>query len=159
MRLSRHKTFTDFAPGFLHVDIKYLPQMADEIARHNLFVAIDRATRWVYVRIYADQSEMSNTHFLCRLHATAPMKIDKLPTDNDSQFTDRCTAKRKQPSGDRALDRECAKLDIGHRLIKPRHPQPTAWWSASMAASVTSWRPRASARGPANQDRTLCEPL
>lgn len=39
------KTFKDYAPGFVHVDIKYLLQMADEAARRYLFVAIDRATR------------------------------------------------------------------------------------------------------------------
>jgi hypothetical protein len=42
------KTFKDYEPGFLHIDIKYLPQMPDEKARRYLFVAIDRATRLVY---------------------------------------------------------------------------------------------------------------
>jgi transposase InsO family protein len=117
------KTFKDYAPGFLHVDIKYLPQMADETARRYLFVAIDRATRWVYLRIYADQSETSSTDFLRRLHAAAPMTIEKLLTDNGSQFTDRFTHKTKAPTGQHAFDRECALLGIEHRLIKPRHPQ------------------------------------
>jgi len=40
------KTFKDDEPGFLHLDIKYLPQMPDETQRRYLFVAIDRATRW-----------------------------------------------------------------------------------------------------------------
>ena len=47
------KSFKDYEPGFVHVDIKYLPQMPDETDRRYLFVAIDRATRWVFVRIYA----------------------------------------------------------------------------------------------------------
>jgi transposase InsO family protein len=117
------KTFKDYAPGFVHVDIKYLPQMLDETARRCLFVAIDRATRWVYVRIYADQSEASSTDFLRRLRTAAPMKIEKRLTDNGSQFTDRFTTKGKQLSGKHAFDRECAQLGIEHRLIKPRHPQ------------------------------------
>lgn len=29
------KTFKDYLPGFIHVDIKYLPQMADEVARRK----------------------------------------------------------------------------------------------------------------------------
>ncbi len=41
-----HKAFKLYAPGYLHMDIKYLPQMADETKRRYLFVAIDRATRW-----------------------------------------------------------------------------------------------------------------
>lgn len=117
------KTFKDYAPGFLHVDIKYLPQMADETARRYLFVAIDRATRWVYLRIYGDQSEASSADFLRRLQTAAPMKIEKLLTDNGSQFTDRFTAKGKHPSGNHLFDRECALHGIEHRLIKPRHPQ------------------------------------
>lgn len=117
------KSFKDYAPGFVHLDIKYLPQMADESARRYLFVAIDRATRWVYVRSYANQSQASSSDFLRRLHAAAPMRIEKLLTDNARQFTDRFTAKDKKPSGGHVFDRQCAKLGIEHRLIKPRHPQ------------------------------------
>ena len=117
------KTFKDYAPGFVHVDIKYLPQMKDETARRYLFVAIDRATRWVYMRIYADQSEDSSTDFLRRLTRAAPMKIEKLLTDNGTQFTDRFRSKDKKPTGRHAFDRECALFAIQHRLTKPRHPQ------------------------------------
>ena len=45
------RTFKTCAPGFRHVDVKYLPQMADKTTRRSLFVAIDRATRWVFVRL------------------------------------------------------------------------------------------------------------
>ena len=51
------------------------------------------------------------------------MTLEKLLTDNGSQFTDRFTSKRKEPLGHHAFDRECALLGIEHRLIKPRHPQ------------------------------------
>jgi hypothetical protein len=33
------KTFKDYAPGFIHVDVKYLPRMPDETAHQYLFVA------------------------------------------------------------------------------------------------------------------------
>ena len=39
---TKPKTFKDYEPGFLHIDIKYLPQMPDETSRRYLFVAIDR---------------------------------------------------------------------------------------------------------------------
>jgi len=38
------KTFKDYEPGFLHIDIKYLPKMPEESQHRYLFVAIDRAT-------------------------------------------------------------------------------------------------------------------
>lgn len=53
------KTFKDYEPGFLHVDVKYLPQMPDEKERRYLFVAIDRAPRWVYLEILQDKSAKS----------------------------------------------------------------------------------------------------
>ena len=117
------KTFKDYEPGFLHMDIKYLPQMPDESERRYLFVAIDRATRWVYMHIYADQSEASSVDFLNRLEGTAPMKISKLLTDNGSQFTDRFTSKRREPTGKHKFDIRCKALGIEHRLCPPRHPQ------------------------------------
>ena len=107
----------------MHVDIKYLPQMPDESSRRYLFVAIDRATRWVYFRIYRDQSDASSADFLRRLQRTAPMKIVKLLTDNGSQFTDRFTSRLKEPSGKHVFDLACNDLGIEHRLAPPRHPQ------------------------------------
>ena len=48
----RRSGFKAQEPGYLHIDVKYLPQMADESARRYLFVAIDRAIRWVFIRIF-----------------------------------------------------------------------------------------------------------
>lgn len=120
---TRIKTFKDYEPGFLHMDIKYLPQMPEETTRRYLFVAIDRATRWVFMHIYADQSEASSVNFLERLQNAAPMKITKLLTDNGSQFTDRFTNKKREPSGAHKFDVRCKALGIEHRLCPPRHPQ------------------------------------
>jgi transposase InsO family protein len=119
------KSFKDYEPGFVHIDIKYLPQMPDETARRYLFVAIDRATRWVFIELYADQTESSSVDFLSKVSKACPVKIVKLLTDNGSQFTDRFTAKsrKKEPSGTHVFDRLCKQLDIEHRLIPPRHPQ------------------------------------
>ncbi|MEK7703253.1 MAG: IS481 family transposase [Nitrospirota bacterium] len=117
------KTFKSYEPGFIHIDIKYLPQMPDETKRRYLFVAIDRASRWVFLHIYKDQSEISSCDFLRRLMQAAPMKIVKLLTDNGSQFTDRFTHKTRQPSGQHAFDLCCLEWGIEHRLCPPRHPQ------------------------------------
>jgi hypothetical protein len=102
-----------------------LPQIPDEKARRYLFVAIDRATRWVYIEIYADQTEGSSVDFLAKVKAACPIKICKLLTDNGSQFTDRFTSKskKKEPSGEHVFDRLCKQFGIEHRLIPPRHPQ------------------------------------
>jgi hypothetical protein len=39
----KRSAFKAYEPGYIHVDVKYLPQLADESSRRCLFVAIDRA--------------------------------------------------------------------------------------------------------------------
>jgi transposase len=67
------KTFKDYEPGFIHIDIKYLPQIPDETSRRYHFVVIDRATRWVFIHIYGDMTEASCVDFLRRLKLASPI--------------------------------------------------------------------------------------
>ena len=118
------KTFKDYVPGFVHVDVKYLPQMPDQDQRSYLFAAIDRATRWVYVEIHEDKSATSASGFLKRLIDTAPFTITKVLTDNGKEFTDRfCATGQRQPTGTHVFDQVCTDNRIEHRLTKPRTPQ------------------------------------
>jgi hypothetical protein len=117
------RIFKDYEPGFVHIDIKYLPQMPDETSRRYLFVAIDRATRWVFMRIYGDMTEASSVDFLRRLKLASPLKISKILTDNGSQFADRFATKDKKPSGQHGFDLACAAIAAEHRLAPPRHRQ------------------------------------
>ncbi|AOX99263.1 IS481 family transposase [Jeongeupia sp. USM3] len=119
----RSKPFKDYAPGFIHVDVKYLPQMADETRRRYLFVAIDRATRWVFVQVKPNKTAAAARAFLAALSKAVPFKLQTLLTDNGSEFTDRLFNKQKQASGEHEFDRLCTALGIEHRLTKPRHPQ------------------------------------
>ena len=119
-----HKPFKAYEPGFLHIDIKYLPQMADESRRRYLFVAIDRATRWVFVQIKNNKTAACARAFLSALHQACPIRIQKILTDNGKEFTDRLFASReRQPSGQHEFDVLCSSLGIEHRLTKPRTPQ------------------------------------
>jgi hypothetical protein len=72
------KTFESYEPGFIHIDIKYLPQMADESSRRYLFIAIDRATRRVFLHTYADMTDVSSVDFLRRLKLASFIKITKI---------------------------------------------------------------------------------
>jgi hypothetical protein len=62
-----HKPFAAYEPGFVHLDVKYLPQMADEPKRRYLFVAIDRATRWVFVQLKPAKTARAARAFLAAL--------------------------------------------------------------------------------------------
>lgn len=76
------KTFKAYEPGFLHVDLKYLPQMQDESSRRYLFVAIDRATRCVFVQIQKNKTAASAKAFLNAVHKDYQMRIQKVLSDN-----------------------------------------------------------------------------
>lgn len=118
------KGFKAYEPGYVHVDVKYLPQMADQTSRSYLFVAIERATRWVFVQIKSRKTAANAKAFLKALHKACPIKISKVLTDNGKEFTDRLFAiGKKEPSGNHEFDRLCQQLDIEHRLTKPRTPK------------------------------------
>ena len=97
--------------------------MPGETSRRYLFVAIDRATRWVFLHIYGDMTDKSSVDFLRRLKPASPIRIIQLLTDNGSPFTDHFTTKDWKPSGQHAFDTVCAAMGIEHRLAPPRHPQ------------------------------------
>ena len=133
----KHKAFKACEPGYLHVDVKYLPQMADETSRRYLFVAIDRATRWVFVRVYKSKTAANARRFLRDLERACPMRIRTILTDRaigtplvretmarGKEFTDRLFGLRKRsPSGKHEFDLLCSELGIEHRLAPPQHPQ------------------------------------
>ncbi len=118
------RPFKAYEPGFLHIDVKYLPQMPDEEKRRYLFVAIDRATRWVHLEIHEDKSAEAAARFLSNVLANAPFGVRTVLTDNGKEFTDRFSpAGERQPTGRHPFDRLCGQKRIAHRLIQPRHPQ------------------------------------
>ena len=118
------KTFKDYEPGYLHVDIKYLPMMPDDPQKRYLLVGIDRATRWVHMEMTTDKLAKTAAAFLKRLVAQCPVKVKTLLTDNGKEFTDRFSVNgEREPTGRHVFDKACAAMDIEHRLIPPKHPQ------------------------------------
>ena len=118
------KAFKDYAPGYLHIDLKELPQMPEETTKSYLCVAIDRASRWVYFEILPDKTAAGTAGFVQRLVAACPIRIEKILTDNGKEFTDRFTAQgEREPTGRHVFDQGCAEHGIEHRLIPPGRPQ------------------------------------
>ena len=98
--------------------------MADETSRRYLFAAIDRPTRWVFIRIYKSKTAANARRFLRDLERACPMHISTLLTDNGKEFTDRLFSLRKRvATGKHEFDQLCADLGIEHRLAPPQHPQ------------------------------------
>jgi transposase InsO family protein len=118
------KPFKAYEPGYIHIDVKYLPQMADETARSYVFVAIDRATRWVFIAVKRNQTAAAARAFLHAVNKAAPFRIRTILTDNGKEFTDRLFGWRAQDaSGQHEFDTLCDSLGIEHRLTKPRTPR------------------------------------
>ena len=112
--------------GFIHIDLKHLPALQRRVS--YAFVAIDRATRYVYVEIHPRRDGATATGFLKRFLADFPHDVHTILTDNGSEFTDRFAVDKKnkppgKPSGDHPFDKLCKLRGIDHRLTRPYHPQ------------------------------------
>ena len=124
LETGKTKTFKDYEPGYLHVDIKYLPNRPDDPQKRYLLVAIDRATRWVYLEVANNKGAQTSAAFIKRLHDKCPVHIRIILTDNGKEFTDRFTPNgEREPTGNHAFDKTGAGLGIEHRLIPVKHPQ------------------------------------
>ncbi|WP_408038447.1 DDE-type integrase/transposase/recombinase, partial [Tenacibaculum amylolyticum] len=79
------KKFKEYNPGFLHVDVTYLPKINGN--RKYLFVAIDRATRMVYFKIYGSKTSENAKNFVSDCIKFYPFKLTHILTDNGLEFT------------------------------------------------------------------------
>jgi transposase InsO family protein len=117
---------TDTPAGFIHIDVKYLPPLNRR--RRYASVAIDRATRFVYLEIRPDRRAATAAAFLQRYLASFQLTVHTVLTDNGSEFTDRFAVDKKgkphdKPSGQHPFDQACASHRIDHRLTRPFRPQ------------------------------------
>lgn len=84
----KHCGFKAYEPGYIHIDVKYRPNllgeqrhspasqwMADESSRLYLFVAIDRAACWAFVRVYNSKTVANARRFLLDLERTCSLCV------------------------------------------------------------------------------------
>src|SRR5687767_9289839 len=99
-------TFKEYDLGFLHIDIKHLPKLETangERRKRYLYVAIDRASRWVHLAVQDDELTASAIAFLQAAIAAAPFQVTHVLTDRGSCFTAE------------AFEAVCRKLKVQHR--------------------------------------------
>jgi transposase InsO family protein len=98
--------------------------MAEQTSRRYLFVAIDRATRWVFIRVFKSKTAAKARRILRDLERACPIRIRTVLTDNGKELTDRLFGLRKRSaSGQHEFDLLCTDLGIEHRPTPPQHPQ------------------------------------
>ena len=113
------KKFKHYEPGFVHIDISEVRVGKEKI---YMFVAIDRCTKYVYAELHASMTQEIACTFLKNFITDYPCKINKILTDNGSQFTYQLLAEHLRPKKMHPFDVICQENNIEHRLTQFRHP-------------------------------------
>ena len=115
----KRQRFKRYPIGFFHVDIAEL-QTAE--GRLNLFVAIDRTSKFAVTQLVDKADRRTAWEFLEQLLEAVPYKIHTILTDNGIQFAEQPRNRNTAFSRQMRFDMICEANDIEHRLTKPNHP-------------------------------------
>ena len=117
------KKFKEYDPGYLHIDVTYLPKING--VKYYLFVAIDRATRTLYYKIYDAKTSTNTESFMLECLDFFPFGITHVLTDNGLEFTNRLLKNKNGEYCAKAskLDVLCKENNIDHRCTKPFTPK------------------------------------
>jgi transposase InsO family protein len=110
------KRFKRYPIGYFHID---LAEVRTAEGKLNLFVAIDRTSKFAFVRLEKRAGKMEAAQFLRDLLQALPYRIHTVLTDNGIQFTTRALDSHAFAH---IFDRVCSENGIEHRLTKVRHP-------------------------------------
>ena len=112
----KKQRFASYPIGYFHIDIA---EVRTEEGKLRLFVAIDRTSKFTFVRLVGTAGKMEAAQFLRDLVEAVPYRIHTVLTDNGIQFT---TRKRDIWDSRHIFDRVCDEHGIEHRLTKVNHP-------------------------------------
>jgi transposase-like protein len=110
-----HKRYRRSLPGYMQIDVKYVPYRIDGKQFYE-FNVVDHCTTWRLIRMYKNINYENIILFLKDLDEHCPFPIFEIQSDNGIEFTDKYRGRLK-PSGDHPLDRWCLARGITHRLI------------------------------------------
>ena len=115
------KAFKAYPIGYIHIDIA---EVRTDEGKLHMFVAIDRTSKFVFVRLEEKATRATACQFLRDLIEAIPYKIHTVLTDNGVQF---CHPPRYRDGPTATymghlFDLICAANGIEHRLTKPNHP-------------------------------------
>ena len=123
------KAFKTYEPGFLHIDTAQINLGKDKL---YLFVAIDRATRYVYLELHDNKRMETATRFLENTVVQYPFKIEKILTDNGIEFSYNPLVEQKKPKGkEHPFVALCKAKGIEHRTTLVKHP-----WTNGMVEAM-----------------------
>lgn len=110
------KRFKAYPIGYFHIDIA---EVRTEEGKLYLFVAIDRTSKFAFVKLVEKAGKMAAAQFLRELIEAVPYAIHTVLTDNGVQFTNRASDRY---AFHHIFDRVCDENAIEHRKTKVNHP-------------------------------------
>lgn len=107
------------------IDVKFVPSAClknTNVTRTRFFqyTAIDEYSRWRYVEAFEEHSTYSSAVFLEHLVKVFPLPIECIQTDNGTEFTNRFTSHRDNPT---LFESRLMQYGIRHKLIRPFTPR------------------------------------
>jgi transposase InsO family protein len=122
-KASKSSKFKDYEPGYLHIDFFHLPGLDSK--KHYCFVAIDRATRLMYLKVYETKNKQVATDFLGRCLEFFPFRINTVLTDNGGEFNNRFYKKRQGIKANlvHPFEELCRQKRIEYRNTRPLTPK------------------------------------
>ena len=112
----KRSKFKRYPIGLFHIDIAEVQTAEGKL---YLFVAIDRTSKFAFVRLVQKAGKMAAAQFLRDLIAAVPYRIHTVLTDNGVQFANRSVDTN---AFEHIFRRVCREHDIDHRLTKVKHP-------------------------------------
>lgn len=123
------KTFKHYEPGYLHIDTAQINLGKD---KWYLFVAIDRATRYVYLELHDNKRMATAAGFLQQVLHQYPFRLNKLLTDNGIEFSYNLLVEAKRPKDKvHPFVAVCQAHHIEHRTTLVKHP-----WTNGMVEAM-----------------------
>ena len=123
------KKFKSYEPGYLHVDTA---QINLGTKKWYLFVAIDRATRFVYLELHDNKRMKTAAGFLTHSVTQYPFKIVKVLTDNGIEFSYNLLVEAKKPKNKaHPFEKICQDREIEHCSTLVKHP-----WTNGMVEAM-----------------------
>ncbi|MFP4658059.1 MAG: aminotransferase class III-fold pyridoxal phosphate-dependent enzyme, partial [Desulfonatronovibrionaceae bacterium] len=107
-------------PGFMRIHERTLPLVQESDCRRHLFLAVDRATSWLYMETRKDESPASAAAFLKNLEEKTPFRLRRILTCDRKLFGGRDPQENEFSSA-------CRELGVQQHFYPSRassSPQP-----------------------------------
>jgi transposase InsO family protein len=109
-----------YHPGeHTQMDTKHQPHILKNGEKCYVFNFIDHASNWSYKRAYSKICPKSTIDFMERLLKVCPFKINRLQTDNGTEYTYKFYKRYVDIKKDHPLENFCEKFNIVQKLIPP----------------------------------------